>query len=217
MRMQSGVSVLVALVAGLLASAPALAACDKGNPVFEDTFQTLDPSWGEADDTLFVDNGGLVVKPKPGYSRFDLSQSDYYGDGSICVLATIAQTSAIDQAQALVMFWATDYNNAYFLNIGTDGKQGYYKVDRLSNNRWLTPVDWKSDPAINFQLGAANAVEVQLAGRAATIVINGKKMSQFNGSPPDGGGLIGLGGAAGQNVTAEFVFKKFQFFKPAGP
>jgi hypothetical protein len=217
MRIRFDVLVLVALFAGCLATATAFADCGKGQPVFEDTFQTLDPSWGGADDTLSVANGALVIKPKPGYMRWDLSQSDYYGDGSICVLATIAEASDIGSAQALVAFWATDYNNSYILNIGSDGKKGFYKVDRMSNNRWLTPIDWTTDPAIKFQLGDTNAVEIQMAGRTASILINGKKMNQFNGSPPDGGGLIGLGGSTGENVTAKFVFQKFQFFKAAAP
>ncbi len=216
MRMRSSVIGLFAMGAAALVAGPASAACT-GKPSFQDTFQTLDPSWGAADATLSVANGALVVKPQPGYLRWAVSQSDYYGDGSICVQATIAQASAIDQAQALVLFWATDYSNMYVLNIGSDGKQGYYKVDRVSNGRWLTPISWTADPGIKFQLGDANQVEVQLQGRTASIIINGKKMTQFNGSPPDNGALIGVGGGAGNGVTAELTFQNFEFFKAPSP
>ncbi len=89
----------------------------------------------------------------------------------------------------------------YVLNLGSDGKQGFYKVDKLSNKRWLTPIAWTPDPAIKFALGDSNAVEVQLAGRVASIIINGKKMTQLNGDPPDGGGLIGVGAGAGEGVN----------------
>jgi len=200
-----------------LGAAPALAACT-GNPSFEDTFKTLDPSWGAADATFLVQNGSLLIKPQPGYIRWSLSQSDYYGDGSLCVTEAINESSAIDQAQALVLFWATnDYANMYILNIGSDGKQGYYKIDKLSNKRWLTPIGWTTDPAIKFALGDTNAVEIQMAGRVATIIVNGKTVNQFNGDPPDGGGLIGLGGSDGDGVNATFAFQKFQFFKAASP
>ncbi len=216
MSMRHYVSVSFALFTACVVSGPVFAACT-GKPAFEDTFQTLDPTWGKADDQVFVENGSLVVKPQAGYQRWDLSQSDYYGDGSICVVATIAEASKIDQAQALVLFWATDYNNMYIVNIGTDGKQGYYELERKSGSHWLTPIAWTPDPAIKFNLGDANAIEVDLTGRTATIVINGKKMTSLNGAPPDGGALIGVGGGSGQGVTAKFTFQKFQFFKAASP
>jgi hypothetical protein len=208
---------LFALAVVVFLAGPALADCS-GKASFEDDFQTLDPSWGAADANLFVQNGAMVIKPQPGYIRWALSQSDYYGDGSICVMAAITEASAIDQVQPLVLFWATpDYANMYVLNIGTDGKQGFYKVDKLSNKRWLTPVAWTADPAIKFGLGDFNAVEVQLAGHSASIIINGKKLNQLNGDPPDGGSLLGLGASSGDGVNATFTFQKFQFFKAATP
>ncbi|MGB8277933.1 MAG: hypothetical protein WCF20_08400 [Methylovirgula sp.] len=217
MGMRHYVIVSFALFTTCAISGPAFADCT-GKPAFEDTFQTMDPSWGTADANAFVENGALVIKPKPGYNRYDLSQSDYYGDGSICVLATIAEASNIAQVQAMVLFWAApDYLNMYLLNIGSDGKQGYYKIDRLSSGHWLTPVGWTSDPAIKFNLGDTNEVEIQMAGRTATVVINGKKMLPFHGNPPDGGALIGVGGGAGQGVNAKVTFQKFQFFKAANP
>ncbi len=217
MRIRHGMMGLFALAALALVSAPALAACT-GKASFEDDFQTLDPSWGKADTSLFVQNGSLIIKPQPGYIRWALSQSDYYGDGSICVMAAITEASAIDQVQPMVLFWATpDYANMYVLNIGSDGKQGFYKVDKLSNKRWLTPIAWTADPAIKFALGDFNAVEVQMAGHTASIIINGKKLNQLNGDPPDGGSLIGLAGSSGDGVNATFAFQKFQFFKAATP
>lgn len=217
MRIRNCMMGLFALAVVVFLAGPALADCS-GKASFEDDFQTLDPSWGAADANLFVQNGAMVIKPQPGYIRWALSQSDYYGDGSICVMAAITEASAIDQVQPLVLFWATpDYANMYVLNIGTDGKQGFYKVDKLSNKRWLTPVAWTADPAIKFGLGDFNAVEVQLAGHSASIIINGKKLNQLNGDPPDGGSLLGLGASSGDGVNATFTFQKFQFFKAATP
>jgi hypothetical protein len=215
MRKKFELLVLATSFAAVLA-APAFAAC-KGRPTFEDDFQAFDPSWGKSDASLSVDNGKLVVIPSPGYVRTVLSQSDFYGDGSICVLASISEASAIDSAQALVAFWAVDTTNTYLLNLGSDGKQGFFKVDRLSNNRWLTPIGWQTDPVIKYQLGEVNEIEVQMAGRTATIVINGKKLGQFNGSPPDGGSLIGLGASSAAGATVKVTFQKFQFFKAAAP
>ncbi|HEY1736092.1 MAG TPA: hypothetical protein VGG12_05555, partial [Methylovirgula sp.] len=172
MRIRRGIVGMLTLAAAVLLSAPAFADCS-GKPSFEDDFQTLDPSWGKGDAALLVQNGLLVIMPKPGYIRWALSQSDYYGDGSLCVMAATTEASAIDQVQPMILFWATpDYANLYAVDLSSDGKQGYFKVDKLSNNRWLTPVPWTADPAIKFALGDFNAVEVQLAGRTASIVIN---------------------------------------------
>lgn len=202
-----------------LAVAPTFAAC-KGTPTFEDTFQSLDPSWGvsASDAVVSIGDGKLVISPPPGHVRTVLSQSDYYGDGSICVLATISEASKMDGGvDAIVAFWAVDTYNSYQLNIGSDGKQGYFMVQRLSNNRWLTPLSRQPDPIIKYQLGEVNEVELQMEGRKAIIMINGKKLGQFNGSPPDGGGLIGVAGSTNPGVTAKLQFQKFQFFKATAP
>jgi hypothetical protein len=218
MRARLVLFLMAASFTTFLAGAPTFAAC-KGTPTFEDTFQSLDPSWGvsASDAVVSIGDGKLIISPTPGYVRTVLSQSDYYGDGSICVLATISEASKIDGVQALVAFWAVDTSNVYLLNIGSDGKQGFFKVDRLSNNRWLTPIGWQADPIIKFQLGETNEVELQMAGRRATVVINGKKLGQLNGSPPDGGGLIGVGGGSSAGVTAKIQYQKFQFFKATAP
>jgi hypothetical protein len=216
MRKKIELLALAASFTGFIAMTPAFAAC-KGRPTFEDTFQNFDPSWGQADAAASVNNGKFVVSPSPGYVRIVLSQSDFYGDGSLCVQAAISEASSIDGTQALVAFWAVNNANTYLLTLGSDGKQGFFKVDRLSNNRWLTPIHWQTDPVIKFQLGDVNDVEVQMAGRTATILINDKKLGQFNGSPPDGGGLIGIGASASAGVTAKVSFQKFQFFNATGP
>lgn len=216
MRKKIELLVLAASFTGCIALTPAHAACT-GRPTFEDTFQTFDSSWGQADASASVSDGKFVVSPRPGYVRIVLSQSDFYGDGSICVQAAISEASSIDGVQALVAFWAVNNSNTYLLTLGSDGKQGFFKVDRLSNNRWLTPMNWQTDPVIKYQLGEVNAVELQMAGRTATIIINGKKLGQLNGSPPDGGGLIGIGASASAGVTAKVSFQKFQFFNATGP
>jgi hypothetical protein len=194
----------------------AFAECGKGKPIFEDAFETLDRSWGAPDDQVSVEKGSLVVKPKAGYSRWVLSQSDFYGDGSLCVDIKLAESSDVGSTNLGAIFWAVDYANFYALYIGTDGKQGFFKVTRLSKGRWLTPVDWTPDPAIKFKLGETNSIEVQTKGRIVTAFVNGKQLAQLNGSPPEGGGLIGVFGGSPEGTPAKLVFQKLQFFPPAG-
>jgi hypothetical protein len=211
-------SILIgAAFASCVAIAPALAECGKGSPAFEDTFQTLDPTWGSPGPEIKVANNALIVSPQPNYRDLYLSQSDFYGDGSLCVLASVSQSTDAKGTNAIVNFWAADYKNLYMLWIGSDGAKGYFQIGRLSNGKWLAPVAWTSDPVIKFNIGDVNAVEIQMAGRVATVMINGKKVTQFTGAPPDGGGLIGLGCENDDKVTGECSFQKLQFFKAAAP
>ena len=146
-----------------------------------------------------------------------MSQSDFYGDGSLCVLASVSQTNNVNGTNAIVNFWGSDYNNLYMLWVGSDGAKGYFQVARMSNGKFLSPVAWTSDPVIKFNIGDVNAVEIQTAGRVATVLINGKKVTQLTGAPPDGGGLIGLGCGNDDKVSGQCSFQKLQFFKAATP
>jgi hypothetical protein len=218
MRIQYYVILLCAVIIGCGFSASARAACT-GTPTFQDQFKTLDPSWGAPGTALSVQNGAFMIKPQPGYDQFALSQSNFYGDGSLCVSAIITAASDPNNASAGVIFWGVDYNNLYLLSIGPYNTQGEYQVQRLSNGKWLTPVGWTPDAVIKAGLGDTNAVEVQMKGNTATIIINGKQLTQLNGSPPSGGGLIGLSGSLGTGVSGTFAFENFQFFAApaAGP
>lgn len=192
-------------------SASAFAACS-GTPSFQDQFKTLDPSWGNNGSTVSVQNGAMLIKPQPGYYQFVISQSNFYGDGSLCVSTTITQASDPNNANVGVIFWASDYSNLYLVNIGPYQNQGEYQVQRESNGKWLTPVAWTPDPVIKAGLGDANNVEIDMKGSTATVIINGKQLATFNGSPPSGGGLIGLSGSSGTGVTGTYAFQNFEFF-----
>ncbi|HLH11487.1 MAG TPA: hypothetical protein VKV77_06360 [Methylovirgula sp.] len=199
-------------------SAPAFAACT-GTPTYQDQFKSFDPSWGSPSAILSVQNGAFYIKPNPGYSNYVLSQSNFYGDGSICVSTLITQASDPDNATVGVLFWGVDYNNLYALWVGSYKGQGGFTVQRESSGRWLTPVAWRSDTVIKPGLGDANQVEVDMKGGTATVSINGKELVTFNGTPPNGGGLIGIAGSSGAGVTATYAFQNFQFFASpaAGP
>ena len=113
---------------------------------------------------------------------------------AICVLAAITEASAIDSVQALVLFWGVDYDNLYELNIGSDGKTGYYKIERISKGKALTPVDWIR----TRQSNSTSATRIRskfVWPDQATFIVNGKTLTTIHGNPPDGGGLIGLAAA----------------------
>jgi hypothetical protein len=204
-------------VMGLGAGGSAFAECGKGKAIVSDTFETLDSaSWGAANDQQFVEKGWLQIKPKPGYTYQILSQSDFYGDGSLCGEVKIVETGNLDATNGGLVFWATDYSNYYKVTVGPSENQGGFWVSRLTKGRWLTPVSWTVDPVIKAKLGDVNRIEVQMKGRTATIFINGKQLAQFNGFPPEGGGLIGVSGGAPEPGGAKIAFDNVEFTAAAG-
>jgi hypothetical protein len=188
-------------------------ACNAGKTIFADTFQTLDPSWGAAasDKGLFVDAGTLVVKPNPGYYRQPLSQSDYYGDGDLCTETNFIDNPDASQTEAGVIFWGSDYDNFYLFRISG---LGTYGVARRSHGKWLTPINWTSSSAIKQGTNQWNELDVQMKGNQAILFINGTQVAQFNGTAPDGGGLIGVDTSGAPNGVTTIRFRNFKMVAP---
>src|SRR3989337_881435 len=90
-----------AVVLGLI-STVAMADCGSGRVIYQDQFQALDPSWGfNADDPeVSIQNGTLIMKPDSGYERYLLSQTNFYGDVSVCVDVTVAKSKTEEQTWA---------------------------------------------------------------------------------------------------------------------
>lgn len=206
-------AVLLCALITVCFSTSAFAACT-GTPGFRDTFQTMQPSWGSPQDPeKSVQNGAMLVKPPPGEWYVDLNQSNFYGDGSLCVTATITAASDPNGATAMVVFWATDPNNFYVFQYQTiNNNQGTFSVYKLTDGKWLNPVAWTSASDVKAGLGSANAIEIDMKGNTAAIIVNGYQLTQFTGSPPKGGGLIGLGGETTAGVTATIAYQNFAFY-----
>ena len=73
--------------------------------IFEDKFETLDPSWGKSSDRPSADKGALVIKAEPGQGRWAISQSDYYTDAAICVDATVMNVPDPNSGFIAIVFW----------------------------------------------------------------------------------------------------------------
>jgi hypothetical protein len=207
MRVRSGVLIsAVIVVFGLAIASPAAAACDSANALFEDNFESLDPSWGAPDNVVSAKDGSLVLKPQAGYWRFVPSESDLYQDVSVCVDATIVEAPKEDSSAAGVLFWFSDWNNLYVFEYYSDGG---FSVERLSKGKWLLPVPYTENAAIKKGVGQPNQIEVKMKGKQATIFINGTQVAQFKGVAPQDGGKVGLAGVSPAEGVATFKFQKF--------
>jgi len=164
-------------------------ACGNGKVIFEDKFETLDPGWGKASDRLSVDNGALVIKAEAGTGRWAVSQSDYYQDVAICVDATVVNVPDQNSGFTAIVFWYQDNSNYYEFGYWPAGD---IRVNRVSKGRTLFPVRETDVPDLKKGAGQTNSLEVQAVANKATLFVNGTKIAEFNGKPPEGGGLIGL-------------------------
>ena len=77
---------LVAAALLWLASAgSALAVCQGTTVLFQDTFEKLQPTWGEPNRALKVDNGQLVISPATEQYFWAANSAGLYDDVDLCV------------------------------------------------------------------------------------------------------------------------------------
>ena len=84
----SGWRLLVLSAGIIIAGGGSALACGGGKLLFEDKFETLDPSWGFDKHVPARSNGpgGLVYKMPPDYSFALLNQSSLYDNYEVCAV-----------------------------------------------------------------------------------------------------------------------------------
>jgi Domain of Unknown Function (DUF1080) len=211
--MKASIEILMAaaLALGGELAATEATACGNGKVIFEDKFETLDPSWGNASNRKNVENGALVLKPESGRSVWAISESDYYSDAAICVDATVTNGTP-EFAYHSIVFWFQDSSNFYELGVWPNGK---IDVERWRNGKILYPVSNTEVPALKKGLGQTNSLEVETKGNMATVYVNGTKIVEFKGTPPEGGGKVGLDSVSPQ--TGDRTVVRFTNFVVAEP
>ena len=180
-----------ALIALLLL--PAVRSVLAGEVLYEDDFTKLDPSWGALGENLSVKDGKLTLKPSLNTTRSVLNQANVFDDAEITVEVTLSVGDT--SVPGGLIFWAKDYDSFYCLCINASG---YFKISRYVIDRWLDPVNWTANEAINQGVGQINKLRVTTKGRQATAYINDKQVVTFNGQPPRGGGCIGISGTSAE-------------------
>jgi hypothetical protein len=178
---------------------------------FEDKFTSLDPSWNftatEADRTVGPEGLTYVWKPNIGWTS--LNQSGFYDDYEVC--AQVSMKFAPNASGYIgVAFWGTDNNNLYTFDVSP--VYGTYTIYRAQKGKFLQPIKWTASDAIKKTSGDTNEISVALKGNHAVLSINGTKIAEFNGQPPDGGSLPGLDMSTSKNDTADttLTVKGFQ-------
>jgi glucose/mannose transport system substrate-binding protein len=181
-----------------------------GDVLYEDDFTNLDPSWGTPGDILSVKNGNLLLKPAVNTTQSVINEANVFEDADIQL--SVRLSSGDPSIPGGLIFWAKDYTNFYCFSIAADGS---FKISHFVMDRWLTPVGWTANSAINGGIGQVNKLRVVTKGRQAIAYINDKEVITINGQPPQGGGCVGISGGSAQDAQNTWEFASLRVINAA--
>jgi hypothetical protein len=187
------------------------AACHGTTILFQDSFERLQPTWGDATDSLKVVNNQLVVTPPADTSSWAANSANLYDDIDMCVTMTTIAGIEPAEAKAGLIFWYVDVNNFYVFEMAPNGKASVWRRQR---GKWLAQVNWKEAKGANQGDGAINELRVTTVGSEATFYVNDTQFQQVTGSPPDNGQQIGVFAWSPPSGAASFGFDNLTVTKP---
>ena len=89
-----------------------------------------------------------------------------------------------------VSFWGEDADNLYAADLFP--RPGTIGVIRLQKGKLLKPVPVQKNSVIITDPNGESEIDLVVRSNHATLLVNGKKVAEFTGNPPEGGGLVGL-------------------------
>jgi len=185
----------------LFTNQAASAACDPENALYEDDFAFLDASWGDADDSILVEDGRLLIKGSGGVVNLETKSKT----ANICVDLSVEAAAKASGSPAGLVFWWEDWKNYYSVFVWADG---WMEVRRMAGGTSKTLFTQKVD-ALKTGAGAVNAIELELQPKDATLLVNGTEVRRFKAKQPKEGGAAGLYGISPDDAPATFAFDNF--------
>jgi hypothetical protein len=187
-------------------------ACEGTDVLFEDNFESLDTTWGDADDSFYVKDGRLVITPDLDKYYAALNTAGVYDDIDYCVRLYSLKADPKGNTFAGVVFWATDYDNYYYALIAGDGAVAIFRRQR---GKVLQQVDWTPFGAVKKGDDAVNNLRVVTVGKRASIYVNGQLFREVTGQPPPNGQEIGVRAISAKNLKAVYAFDDIKITEPA--
>jgi hypothetical protein len=209
--MRNSLAGLVAMALLLALVGAADASCPGTAVLFADSFDTLQPTWGEARAGLKIDNGRLLVSPAADQYFWVANSAGLYDDIDMCVVTTTVTGVVPEEAKAGLVFWYVDVNNFYVFEIAPNGKASVWRRQR---GKWLSQVNWQDAQGANQGDGGINELRVTTVGSQAVFYVNDNKFKDLTGSAPDSGQEIGLFVVSPQKGAATFAFDDLKVTKP---
>ena len=181
---------------------PAAAECKADTALFSDDFSDfLDPTWGDADEGMYVEDGALVLKSDRAKVNFATNSQDV----NACVDTTIVDAPVPDYTSVGMVFWWTDWDNYYYLNYWPSGLVNINRVVKGKASFLVAANPTK----LNKGVGQTNSLELDLKGKTATLLVNGQVATRFKGLPPKNPGPIGFVAYGGDGKPSTFKFDNF--------
>jgi hypothetical protein len=199
------------LFLALVAATPAAAVCPGPSVLYQDSFDGLQPTWGEPSAAVSVVKGALQLVPAVGDYVWVINDAGVYDDVDMCISVTPVTSIDPTQAKAGVIFWYQDVNNFYVFELAPNGKASVWRRQR---GKWLDQVDWQDAPGANKGDGATNELRVTTVGNDATFYVNGTQFKKLSGTAPDKGQQIGLFAGSPDKAAATFAFDDLKLTKP---
>jgi hypothetical protein len=198
-----------AVAAGILLSQAAALACEGGKVLMEDNFSKLNRAWGVAIDPKLerVDGEGLSTDYPPGTVKRAISQWGFFDNAVACASFTVAyRCTDADKCETQpyvgLIVWGVDLENYYAFEVAP--LVGIYSVQRLQNNKWLTPVSWTALPGgRKFAAGDKFEISAVMKGNLISFKVNDRPVIEFEAMAPEGGSLVGFELAAAQTGNAK--------------
>jgi hypothetical protein len=105
-----------------------------------------------------------------------------------------------------IAFWAQDSNRYYVASVHPDGSYGIYRFGIGSASVVVPRARFES---VKPGLDVMNEIIVLLMGNNGRLYINGRKVQDFQGEAPEGGGAVGLWGQSQEDLANEWRFAYF--------
>ncbi len=202
---------IVAAALVLCGGGAAEAACQGATILFQDSFDRLQPTWGEPSDSFKVVDSQLEVSPLADSYYWTANSANLYDDIDMCVtMTTLAQGDPME-AKAGLIFWYVDVNNFYVFELAPNGKASVWRRQR---GKWLEQVSWRDAGGANTGDGGINELRVTTVGSHAAFYVNDKQFEELEGSPPENGQQVGLFAASPPSGQARFGFDNLKVTKP---
>ncbi len=203
---------LIAVAAAIWLGAGGVAAACQGTVIlFQDSFDRLQPTWGDASDSFKVVDSQLEVSPAADSYHWTANSANLFDDIDMCVTMTTIEEGDPVEAKAGLIFWYVDVNNFYVFELAPNGMASVWRRQR---GKWLAQVDWREAEGANEGNGAINELRVTTVGSNATFYVNGNQFEELEGSPPENGQQIGLFAASPPSGPARFGFDSLKVTKP---
>lgn len=202
-----GLAALLLLVSG----GAALATCQGRVVLFEDRFERLQPTWGDAGESFKTEDGKLLVASEPAMYLWRTNQASLYDDIDMCVAVTTIAGIEPEESKAGLVFWYVDENNFYVFEYAPNGKASVWRRQR---GRWLEQVEWRVAEGAEQGDRGTNELRVVTRGDRATLYFGGAEFAEFDGVQPAEGQQVGVFVASPESGTARFAFDNFKVTRP---